>query len=254
MVEGFASCHSTDEAVKFVKEWLVGKNQASTQELERKIQELDQREEKFNQHVAVIPESDEVAIQLTAEIQSLKESLDKESEKLTEVKTRFDQIKRERAAKFMSFYTEVANALPRIYKSMTGGVGTGSLLIADSADVPFESPIVFDFCPPGKRHGCDISQLSGGEKSIAALSFVFALTEVKRPPLMILDEVDAFLDAENVKYVTDYLRKLQALQTQVLIVSHKEDLACQSQSLIGVCMKQDEATSQTFSLDLQNYA
>jgi hypothetical protein len=70
VVEGFSSCHSTDEAVKFVKEWLVGKNQDKTspQELERKIQELDQREEKFNQHVAVIPESDEVAIQLTAEI------------------------------------------------------------------------------------------------------------------------------------------------------------------------------------------
>lgn len=65
---------------------------------------------------------------------------------------------------------------------------------------------MFDFCPPGKRHGSDIEQLSGGEKSMAALSFVFALVAVKKPPLMILDEVDAFLDSDNVLFVTTYLK------------------------------------------------
>lgn len=89
---------------------------------------------------------------------------------------------------------------------MTGGTGTSSILIADQSDLPFESQIVFDFCPPGKRHGSDIEQLSGGEKSIAALSFVFALVAVKKPPLMILDEVDAFLDSDNVLFVTTYLK------------------------------------------------
>jgi chromosome segregation ATPase len=75
--------------------------------------------------------------------------------------------------------------------------------------VPFESQVIFDFCPPGKRHGSDIDQLSGGEKSIAALSFIFALAKVSKPPMMILDEVDAFLDSENVECVTQYLRKNQ---------------------------------------------
>jgi len=50
--------------------------------------------------------------------------------------------------------------------------------------------------------------LSGGEKSIAALSFIFALSRVVMPPLMIFDEVDAFLDGDNVKYVSDYFKKL----------------------------------------------
>ncbi len=109
------------------------------------------------------------------------------------------------------------------------------MLIADTADMPFESTIVFDFCPPGKRHGCEIEQLSGGERSIAALSFVFALAQVKQPPLIVLDEVDAFLDSDNVKYVTEYLKTLKC---QVLIISHKEELASASQSLIGVCMKE----------------
>lgn len=95
--------------------------------------------------------------------------------------------------------------MPQIYRDFTGGVGTSSLLIADTVDIPFESQIVIDFCPPGKRHGTDIESLSGGEKSIAALAFVFALAAIKRPPMVVLDEVDAFLDGDNVVFVTKFL-------------------------------------------------
>ena len=59
---------------------------------------------------------------------------------------------------------------------------------------------------------------------------------------MVLDEVDAFLDSDNVNYVVQFLRQKPA-QTQVLIVSHKEELASHGKSLIGVCMKKEEATS-----------
>ena len=97
-----------------------------------------------------------------------------------------------------------------IYKDLTltdGNVGQASLLITDCVDSPFDSQIIFDFCPPGKRHGADLEQLSGGERTIAALSFVFALAKVKQPPMLIMDEVDAFLDAENVRLVTLYLKE-----------------------------------------------
>lgn len=75
------------------------------------------------------------------------------------------------------------------------------MLIADGQDSPFESQIIFDFCPPGKRHGTEIENLSGGERSVAALCFVFALAEVRKPALMVLDEVDAFLDIDNVSFI-----------------------------------------------------
>ena len=51
----------------------------------------------------------------------------------------------------------------------------------------------------------DLELLSGGEKTIAALSFVFALTQVKRPSLLVMDEVDCFLDPENVSLVSQFL-------------------------------------------------
>ena len=80
-------------------------------------------------------------------------------------------------------------------------------MIMDRHETPFESQIIFDFCPPGKRHAVDLDQLSGGEKTIAALAFVFALARVKAPALMIMDEVDAFLDAANVSLVTNFMKK-----------------------------------------------
>jgi structural maintenance of chromosome 1 len=54
------------------------------------------------------------------------------------------------------------------------------------------------------RHNFDVEQLSGGEKSIAALSFMFALTAVTRQPLIIMEEDDAFLDSGNFNKEAEY--------------------------------------------------
>jgi chromosome segregation protein len=103
--------------------------------------------------------------------------------------------------------------------------------------------MIFDFCPPGKRHGVDLEMLSGGEKTMAALSFIFALVQVKQPPLLIMDEIDAFLDKDNVRLASTFLStnlnmfsKSAHKDTQVILVSHKENFAAQFDSLVGVCM------------------
>ena len=56
----------------------------------------------------------------------------------------------------MNFFNRVSLYMPQIYRDLTRQTGTSSLLITDSVDVPFESQVMFDFCPPGKRHGSDI--------------------------------------------------------------------------------------------------
>lgn len=48
------------------------------------------------------------------------------------------------------------------------------------------------------------------------------MIQVKRPPLLLLDEVDAFLDPENVKLITDFIR--DELKSQTLMISHKENV------------------------------
>lgn len=160
----------------------------------------------------------------------------------------------------MGFFEPISNQLPVIYKSLTMTPnhpqgGSAALLISDQHDSPFESPLLFDFCPPGKRYGSDLEQLSGGEKSIAALSFIFALAKVRRPPLLMMDEVDAFLDAENVQSITDYMRKVSVDDSSIqsLVISHKDTLAQQSESLVGVSLLRKLATSKAYSLDLRTF-
>ena len=81
--------------------------------------------------MAVIPESDETAIQLTTEIQRLKEALDKDSLSLTQLKVDHTDIKSKRADTFLKFFNQVATTMPKVYREMTGGIGSSSLLIAD---------------------------------------------------------------------------------------------------------------------------
>lgn len=85
------------------------------------------------------------------------------------------RVRCQRKDKFLELFDLVSNQLPVNYRELTKAAGTANLLISDRIDKPFESPIIFDFCPPGKRHGVDLDMLSGGEKTMAALAFVFAM-------------------------------------------------------------------------------
>ena len=71
---------------------------------------------------------------------------------------------------------------------------------------PFSQQIHFYPCPPNKRALFDITSLSGGEKTVAALALLFSMIQVKRTPMMLLDEIDAFLDQENVELLTNYIK------------------------------------------------
>ena len=105
----------------------------------------------------------------------------------------------------MQLFEKISKGLPPIYRTLTGNEGTASLLISDNRDKPFESEIFFDFCPPGKRNGVDLENLSGGEKTMAALAFVFTIVKVVNPAILIMDEVDAFLDESNVSEIAAFL-------------------------------------------------
>ena len=129
----------------------------------------------------------------------MKNALEARVSQLKVLRDDLKQVCDQRREKFIGFFNKVSERLPEIYRELTkcevaATGGHANLLILDKNETPFESQIIFDFCPPGKRHGVDIESLSGGEKTIAALSFVLALAQVKQPPFVVMDEVDAFLD------------------------------------------------------------
>lgn len=99
-----------------------------------------------------------------------------------------------------------------------------------------------------------MDQLSGGEKTVAALALLFAIHSYRPAPFFILDEVDAALDNANIAKVAQYINKQAELGVQFIVISLKSSFYECAQSLVGVCRDVDEARSKVLTLDLGQFA
>lgn len=96
--------------------------------------------------------------------------------------------------------------------------------------------------PPMKRFR-DMEQLSGGEKTIAALALLFCIAMFSPPPFFVLDEVDAALDSQNVAKVAAYIRQKARADFQFIVISLKATLYEQAEGLVGVYRKAEEVST-----------
>ncbi len=116
----------------------------------------------------------------------------------------------------------------------------------ENEDDPLESPILISARPRGKRL-LNISQLSGGEKALTAISLLFAIYLVKPSPFCILDEVDAPLDDANVNRFLKMIKHFSS-NTQFILITHNKRTMEQCDRLYGVTMQQP-GVSQIVSVD-----
>ena len=98
----------------------------------------------------------------------------------------------------------------------------------------------------------DMEQLSGGEKTIAALALLFAIHSYQPSPFFVLDEVDAALDNTNVAKIANYIRSHASESFQFIVISLKGSLYERSNSLVGIYRDQDVNSSRTLTLDVSN--
>lgn len=110
-------------------------------------------------------------------------------------KKRCDELRRLRLEGFMEGFSLISLRLKEMYQMITMG-GNAELELVDSLD-PFSEGILFSVMPP-KKSWKNISNLSGGEKTLSSLALVFALHHYKPTPLYVMDEIDAALDFRNV--------------------------------------------------------
>jgi structural maintenance of chromosome 4 len=110
-------------------------------------------------------------------------------------KKRCDELRRLRLEGFMEGFSLISMRLKEMYQMITMG-GNAELELVDSLD-PFSEGILFSVMPP-KKSWKNISNLSGGEKTLSSLALVFALHHYKPTPLYVMDEIDAALDFRNV--------------------------------------------------------
>ncbi|ACI64866.1 smc1, partial [Thalassiosira pseudonana CCMP1335] len=167
----------------------------------------------------------------------------------------FNKIRKARSHKFNTAFKQIDAALKIIYTDMTKSskhpLGGNAYLSLDDADQPYLGGMKFNAMPPMKRFR-DMDQLSGGEKTVAALSLLFAIHSFRPAPFFIMDEVDAALDNVNVLKVCNYIRQ-RSDDFQCIVISLKDMFYERSESLVGICRDVSSNSSRTLTLDLTKF-
>ena len=96
----------------------------------------------------------------------------------------------------------------------------------------------------------DMEQLSGGEKTVAALALLFAIHSYQPSPFFVLDEVDAALDNTNVAKIENYISTHAGPGFQFVVISLKGSLYERGQSLVGIYRDQEVNSSSSLTLDV----
>ncbi|KAM4675747.1 structural maintenance of chromosomes protein 1B-like [Discoglossus pictus] len=165
----------------------------------------------------------------------------------------FEQVKQRRYELFSQCFEHVCIAIDHIYKKLCRNTSAQAFLSPENPEEPYLEGISYNCVAPGKRF-MPMDNLSGGEKSVAALALVFAMHSFRPAPFFILDEVDAALDNTNIGKVTSYIKEQSREQFQMVVISLKEEFYSRADALIGVCTEQDEYFfSQVLTLDLTVY-
>jgi len=170
---------------------------------------------------------------------------------------KFEECQLQRIDLFNKAFAHISMAIADIYKSLTKSdshpVGGKAYLTLENPDEGFSGGIKYTAMPPMKRFR-DMDQLSGGEKTIAALALLFAIHSYHPAPFFVLDEVDAALDNINVSIVSDYIRhRAEKEGLQCIVISLKDTFYTKADALVGVFKDKEKETSGVLTLDLNKY-
>jgi chromosome segregation protein len=158
-------------------------------------------------------------------------------------------INKKSAEMFRTTFEEANRNFERMFTRLFNG-GTARLeMVADEEGDPLEAGIEIIARPPGKRPQ-SISLLSGGERTMTAVSLLFAIYLIKPSPFCILDELDAALDDSNIgrfiQALTDFL-----VQSQFLIITHNQHTIASSDIVYGITMP-ERGVSRVVSMRLKD--
>lgn len=169
---------------------------------------------------------------VTEKIASTNEEFEAARKKAKKAKSAFEKVKNDRIDRFKRCCDHISEAIDGIYKALARNESAQAYLGPDNPEEPYLDGINYNCVAPGKRFQ-PMSNLSGGEKTIAALALLFAIHSYHPSPFFVLDEIDAALDNTNIGKVASYIReKTDNLQT--IVISLKEEFYGHADCLIGI--------------------
>ena len=146
-----------------------------------------------------------------------------------------EKIEERRREVFNKCLEEVNDEFNNIFIKMSSG--TASLELGDPQNL--ESGLIIKASPRGKKL-LNIDAMSGGEKSLTALAFLFALQKRKPAPFYVLDEIDAALDKGNSKIVADFIKSLSG-DRQFIVITHNDTTIRVGDRVYGCSMVDGES-------------
>ena len=217
---------------------------------------IEELEHKLNAHKSKIEKITDVNLGAIKEYEELKlryefleeqqNDLQKAIDNLHRVIKKINTITQER---FLKTFEEINQKLDVVFPRLFDG-GMAKLVMTDPAD-PLETGVEFMVHPPGKKL-TRLSLLSGGEKALSAIAFIFSIFLIKPASFCLMDEIDAPLDDANVFRFNDLL-KIIGEKSQIIMITHNKRSMEFADSLFGITMEK-QGVSKVVSVNFENAA
>ncbi len=204
------------------------------EELKKRVSEIDSRIKELGAiNMKAIESFDGLAKEML-ETKRKAEQLEKERLAVLEL---MDKIEFKRTKVFMECFNEINSNFNKMYNSLAEGQGK---LTLSEPENPLESGLIIE----AKHFGDKLKTLdsmSGGEKTLTALAFLFAIQLYRPAPFYFFDEADAALDKENSIKLARIIREISR-KSQFIAITHNEPLIKESDQIIGVTLNKDKSS------------
>ncbi len=203
-------------------------------------EQVREKEETLERLRRTVEEFGEVNLLALSEYEQQKERHDFLSTQITDLNASLDALQRTIARinrvsrqRFAETFEAVNACFKEVFPQMFPG-GKGELRLTDESDM-LETGVDIHLQIPGKR-AQNVTLLSGGEKSMAAVALIFSILLYRPTPFSILDEVDAALDDANVNLFNNMLKNI-ANHSQIVLITHNKTTMEVANNLFGVTME-----------------
>ncbi|MBR9692427.1 chromosome segregation protein SMC [Candidatus Woesearchaeota archaeon] len=207
------------------------KSEKSEEDIQLEVREFERLVESIG---AVNMKALEIYDQVETEYNSLIEKKDKLGSEREDVLVMINEIDAKKKELFMKTFIVVNENFKHFFMQLSTK-GDAFLELEDEQD-PFNGGLTIKVKLTGKKF-LDIRSLSGGEKTMTALAFLFAVQEHEPASFYIMDEVDAALDKHNSEKLAKLIRQYCA-RAQYIIISHNDAIISEADNLFGVSMNE----------------
>jgi chromosome segregation protein len=183
--------------------------------------------------------------ELRKEVEDIQQKANRLGDERLAVLDMIDKIEVKRTAVFMECFNEINKNFQEIFFNFFNG--EGNLSFTDQ-EKPLESGLMIDAKHKGGKL-LNIDSMSGGEKTLTALAFMFAIQLYSPAPFYAFDEADAALDKENSLKMSNLVEKI-AEKSQFIAITHNDVITKKAHQIIGVARGKDD--SSVIGLKLKN--